>query len=74
MTISRQTSIVPAGKIHVDSRKVIIREKPLKAPQVIVNRDDDVIRSIVVHCSCGEQVVLDCDYAESSLSVAPDLP
>ena len=33
------------------------------SPQISFKRDGDLIMQIQVQCSCGESIVLDCDYA-----------
>ena len=43
---------VPVGTVSGGSRE----------PQVELIREGDVLRSIRVTCSCGQTVVLDCDY------------
>lgn len=35
---------------------------PAAAPEVSFKRDGDRITQIQIRCSCGESLVLDCDY------------
>lgn len=37
------------------------------APRLTFQRDGDRITRILVHCSCGEVIPLDCRYTESDM-------
>jgi hypothetical protein len=63
--------VIAASRVRVGKDSAVIglprlNEKP-KAdkptePAVKLNRDGDVIRSIEVTCTCGEQIVINCVY------------
>lgn len=62
MTITKQNTILPAGRIKLDSRKITVSEQPRHEPQVTLKREGAVIRAIEIRCACGDQIILDCQY------------
>lgn len=62
MTSSRPSPIVPAHKVKLESRKLMVCDSSRPQPEVIVNREQRLIRSIEIRCPCGQHVILDCDY------------
>ena len=67
MTIQRNTAIVRGGQIQIDPRKLVISDQKQTPPEILVNREQDRIRSVEIRCSCGEHVILDCEYATNVL-------
>ncbi len=63
MTIQRKTPIVPVGEIQIDPRKLVISDRKQSPPQILINREQDRVRTIEIRCPCGEHVILDCEYA-----------
>lgn len=51
-----------------ERRKVLVgRKKPCSGDaEIVVNRKDDVVQSIQVNCTCGEQILIDCLYNDAA--------
>ena len=41
-------------------------EKECKEPKILLDREGDKISRIRVLCSCGQSIVLDCNYSDKS--------
>ncbi|QDT33571.1 hypothetical protein [Thalassoglobus polymorphus] len=66
MTRSQPSAIVRANRVKIDPRKLLVTEQEQTSPKVIVHRDQELIQSIEIQCSCGSHVVLDCDYGSET--------
>jgi hypothetical protein len=62
-----KASLVPGGKITVGPQPVEPGPNgdPTQAsqPEIQINRNDQGVESIEVVCSCGERIVIRCEYA-----------
>ena len=56
----------PLKDCHAGSSQVRIGPPPQKTqPEIDVQKRGDRIESIVITCSCGQQITIRCDYAET---------
>ncbi len=57
-------AMIPRRRVHIAEKCVPVGTfaGSTREPQVELVRDGDVVRSIRITCSCGETLVLDCDY------------
>jgi hypothetical protein len=69
MPARKNSTILSAENVKLNSRKLLFCDQPKNPPQVILKRDGNSISSIEVRCSCGEQILLDCVYEEENITV-----
>jgi hypothetical protein len=58
------TAVVPGSRVHSVNEAIRIGPtKPgAKAPRVELIRENDIVRALEITCSCGERIVVRCDY------------
>jgi hypothetical protein len=61
--------VIPAARVRVSGEGVRIGPAPQTAakaehePKVRAIQEGDAIRTIIVTCTCGEQIHIRCEYA-----------
>jgi hypothetical protein len=55
-----------AGHVAGAKTRVGPRQQATRPPEIHVQQRDGRIESIVITCSCGQQVTVVCDYEENS--------
>ncbi len=59
-------NFIPAGSQHKNKQPVKMPVKigppQLHRQQLKLNKKDDRIESIEVHCQCGEIIIIQCEY------------
>lgn len=51
-----------SGKTHVGPPIIDHGNGSASAPEVKLHRVNGVVEAIEVHCSCGEKILIRCDY------------
>ncbi|MCS6864653.1 MAG: hypothetical protein RMJ56_17635 [Gemmataceae bacterium] len=60
--------VIPAARVRLSPESVRVGPpRPATAaerePQLKVIRDGDVVRAIQITCTCGQQMIIQCEYS-----------
>ena len=67
---SSSNRVIPSRRVIVGPTPVQLtapRQTPQDAPEIHIEWEGDVVRSIEVTCSCGERIRIACDYTPPGL-------
>ena len=56
--------VVSASRVHSANEAIRIgpARASAKSPRIELIRDGDIVRALEITCSCGEKIVVRCDY------------
>ncbi len=59
--------VVPASRVRLSRESVRVGPAPPAAsggqePQLQLIRNGDVVQAIHITCTCGQQIIIECDY------------
>jgi hypothetical protein len=63
-TQARAPARSPFGEIQAEVRTAQGKTDPSRAPEIETVVVNGRIRRIHVHCKCGEEIILHCDYPQ----------
>ena len=61
--IPQFSTVIPSDKVRVDSTPILVgRGGTQTQPRVTLRKDGSRISTIEIQCSCGEMILIDCEY------------
>jgi hypothetical protein len=62
---ARDGRVIPRQSVRIDGTNTVVlvpEQANCPEPKIDLVRDGDVVQRIIVHCSCGQTLELQCEY------------
>lgn len=64
VSFKQQPVTIPVGELPPRKQRVAAVEAGAQVEVETVRADDGTVKQITVHCSCGREITLQCEYSD----------